>query len=103
MTHDSRLSFPADPPIEPMLAQLARELPDGGGWLYEPKWDGFRALVFWDGRELLIHSRDQRPLGRYFPELEQGLAAGLSLSPGTVLDGEIVILKHAPDDGEVLG
>ena len=72
-----------------MLAQLTRELLNGTGWLYEPKWDGFRALVFWDGEELLIQSRDLRPLGRYFPEIDSGLRA--ALQPGVVLDGEIVI------------
>src|SRR6266496_1720912 len=64
------MKLPVQPPIAPMLADLARDLPAGNGWLYEPKWDGFRALVFWDGSELLIQSRDLKPLGRYFPELE---------------------------------
>ena len=89
MTNGSRLTTPVRPPVEPMLAQLVRELPTGGGWLYEPKWDGFRALVYWDGTDLLIHSRDQRPLGRYFPEVAAGVQQ--HLPPGTVLDGEIVI------------
>ena len=83
-----------------MLAQLTRELPDGGGWLFEPKWDGFRALVYWDGRELLVHSRDKRPLGRYFPELEEGLAT--LVPPGVVLDGEIVIASRAGLDFDAL-
>ncbi|HEX8969566.1 MAG TPA: ATP-dependent DNA ligase [Chloroflexota bacterium] len=84
-----RLKLPVQPPIEPMLAQLAREMPMGGGWLYEPKWDGFRALVFWDGETLVIQSRDLRPLGRYFPEVEAALRA--NLAPGLVVDGEVVI------------
>ena len=83
------LNLPVQPPIEPMLAQLTREMPSGEGWLYEPKWDGFRALVFWDGDSLVIQSRDLRPLGRYFPEVEAGLRA--NLEPGVVVDGEIVI------------
>src|SRR5215216_3485125 len=83
------LNLPVQPPIEPMLAQLTREMPSGEGWLYEPKWDGFRALVFWDGDELVIQSRDLRPLGRYFPELEAGLRE--NLPAGCVVDGEIVI------------
>src|SRR5919204_155910 len=83
------LNLPLQPPIEPMLAQLTRELPSGTGWLYEPKWDGFRALVFWDGEQLVIQSRDLRPLGRYFPELESGLRS--NLQPGMVVDGEVVI------------
>ena len=83
-----------------MLAQLTRELPDGAGWLFEPKWDGFRALVYWDGRELLVHSRDQRPLGRYFPELEAGVKA--LVPPGVVLDGEIVIAGQGGLDFDAL-
>jgi len=57
------LKLPVQPPIEPMLAQLTRDMPSGGGWLYEPKWDGFCALVFWDGGTLVIQSRDLKPLG----------------------------------------
>jgi ATP-dependent DNA ligase len=83
------VDLPVQPPVEPMLAQLTREMPSGGGWLYEPKWDGFRALVFWDGEQLVIQSRDLRPLGRYFPELESGLRS--NLQPGMVVDGEVVI------------
>jgi ATP-dependent DNA ligase len=78
-----------DAPIEPMLARLSGSLPDGEGWLYEPKWDGFRALVFRDGPELLLQSRDLKPLNRYFPDLQGPLCA--SLPPRCVLDGEIVI------------
>jgi ATP-dependent DNA ligase len=76
------------PPIEPMLAKLADEVP-AGDYLYEPKWDGFRALVFHGGTELYIQSRDSRPLDRYFPELHEGLLA--ALPKGSVVDGEIVI------------
>src|SRR4029450_6528138 len=80
--------FAIEPPIEPMLAKLADELPSGA-FLYEPKWDGFRAVVFRDGGELLIQSRDLRPLDRYFPELHTALLA--NLPDGCVADGEIVI------------
>ena len=76
-------------PIEPMLAKLADELPAGAGWLYEPKWDGFRAIVFRDGRELFLQSRDLRPLDRYFPELHEALLERLPRR--CVIDGEIVI------------
>jgi ATP-dependent DNA ligase len=72
-----------------MLAKLADGLPDGEGWIYEPKWDGFRALVFRDGDRLLLQSRDLKPLNRYFPELEPPLLA--QLPERCVLDGEIVI------------
>lgn len=72
-----------------MLAKLTTELPEGGGFLYEPKWDGFRALVFRGGGEVFIQSRDLKPLDRYFPELREALLA--RLPDGCVVDGEIVI------------
>src|SRR5262245_26189061 len=78
------------PPIEPMLAKLTSEIPDGRGWLYEPKWDGFRCIAFFDGKDVYLQSRDSRPLGRYFPEVVAGLAA--ELPHPMVLDGEIVIM-----------
>jgi ATP-dependent DNA ligase len=77
------------PPVEPMLAKLADDLPRGGDYLFEPKWDGFRALVFRGERDLFIQSRDLRPLDRYFPELHDALLE--RLPAGCVLDGEIVI------------
>jgi ATP-dependent DNA ligase len=77
-------------PIEPMLAKIADELPAAGAWLFEPKWDGFRALVFRRGDEAYIQSRDLRPLNRYFPELERALAQ--TLPKGCVIDGEIVVV-----------
>src|SRR3954468_19865590 len=61
------------PPIEPMLAKIADALPAEPGFLFEPKWDGFRALVFRSGDGTLIQSRDLKPLNRYFPELERAL------------------------------
>src|SRR5260221_10574327 len=73
-----------------MLAKLSATMPDGDGWLYEPKWDGFRALVFRDGDEVYLQSRDRRPLSRYFPELVDPIRA--SLPARSVLDGEIVIV-----------
>jgi ATP-dependent DNA ligase len=82
-------AFPIAPPVEPMLARIAESLPSGGGFLFEPKWDGFRALVFRGGGEVYIQSRDLRPLDRYFPELHDVLLA--QLPDGCVLDGEIVI------------
>ena len=81
--------FAIAPPVEPMLAKLADELPEGGAFLYEPKWDGFRAIVFRSGSDVFIQSRDLRPLDRYFPELHQLFLD--RLPPGCVLDGEIVI------------
>ena len=58
-----------NPPVLPMLAKPVHALPDGERWLFEPKWDGFRALVFRDADELFIQSRDEKPLARYYPEL----------------------------------
>jgi ATP-dependent DNA ligase len=85
-----------EPPIEPMLAKLATELPEGDGWLFEPKWDGFRAIVFRDGDRVYLQSRDLKPLDRYFPELAAPLRA--SLPERCVVDGEIVIAtEHGLD------
>jgi ATP-dependent DNA ligase len=84
------VSYPLPPPIEPMLATLANELPPGDGWLFEPKWDGFRAIVFKDGDDVYIQSRDSKPLNRYFPDLEAALREALPAR--CVVDGEIVIV-----------
>ena len=82
------MDLPLAPPIDPMLAKLVRELPTGE-LLYEPKWDGFRCLVFRDGDELFLQSRNGKPLDRYFPEMAAPLRA--TLPDRTVLDGELVI------------
>jgi ATP-dependent DNA ligase len=65
------------PPIAPMLSKAADALPQGEGWQFEPKWDGFRTLVFRDGDEVLLQSRDLKPMNRYFPELVAPLLATL--------------------------
>jgi len=83
------MQLPVMPPVKPMLAKLARELPPPEGMLYEPKWDGFRCIVFRDGGEVELGSRNEKPLIRYFPELPPALRA--SLPERCVLDGEIVI------------
>src|SRR5881409_1734237 len=75
-------------PFPPMEAQLVRKLPEGDGWQYEPKWDGFRGVLENDGSELALWSRKERPLLRYFPELRK---LGDLLPPHSALDGEIVI------------
>jgi ATP-dependent DNA ligase len=83
-----------------MLAKRVSELPAEGNWIFEPKWDGFRALVFRDGDEILIQSRDEKPLNRYFPELLDPLRSAL---PGRcVLDGEIVIVNNNGLDFDAL-
>jgi ATP-dependent DNA ligase len=86
------MSLPFDPPLEPMLAKASDGLPpDDGTWLFEPKWDGFRALIFRDGDELFTQSRDLKPLDRYFPELAEPLKA--AIPDRCVLDGEVVIAR----------
>ena len=88
------------PPVEPMLAKLAAAIPDGEGWLFEPKWDGFRALAFRDGSELYLQSRELKPLNRYFPDLAAPLLE--ALPERCVVDGEIVIAGAAGLDFEAL-
>ena len=83
-----------------MLAKRVGELPDPGDWLFEPKWDGFRALVFRDRDEILIQSRDEKPLNRYFPELLDPLRSQLPAQ--CVLDGEIVIARNGGLDFDTL-
>jgi ATP-dependent DNA ligase len=83
-----------------MLAKPAPDLPDGDGWLYEPKWDGFRAIVFRDGDELFTQSRDLKPLDRYFPELAEPLRA--ALPDRCIVDGEVVIARDGELDFEAL-
>jgi len=92
--------LPFQPPLEPMLAKASDALPDGDGWLYEPKWDGFRALVFRDGADVFTQSRDLKPLDRYFPELASPLRD--ALPERCVLDGEIVIARDGALDFEAL-
>jgi len=89
MSIEPASEYAITPPVEPMLAKLAAELPEGGPFLYEPKWDGFRAIVFRGGSDVFIQSRDLRPLDRYFPELHGAFLDGLPA--GCVVDGEIVI------------
>jgi ATP-dependent DNA ligase len=83
------MALPISPPFEPMLAKLTREMPTGADLIYEPKWDGFRCIVFRDGDELDLQSRNKKPLLRYFPELREPLLA--QLPDRIVLDGELVI------------
>ena len=96
------MPFPLAPPIEPMLAKAAETLPEeeGGGWLFEPKWDGFRALAFRSGDDLYLQSRELKPLDRYFPELRAPLLS--SLPERCVVDGEIVIAGANGLDFEAL-
>jgi ATP-dependent DNA ligase len=96
VAEEAPMRLAIQPPIEPMLAKLARAIPDGDGWLFEPKWDGFRCIVFRDGDRLELVSRKLRPLGRYFPELLDPL--GQALPERCIVDGEIVV-ADAGDQG----
>ena len=79
--------LPVNPPILPMLARRVEELPSGEDWIFGPKWDGFRALIFRANEEIFIQSRDEKPLNRYFPELLDPLR--FALPARCVLNGEI--------------
>ena len=94
------MALPVTAPVLPMLAKRIDALPASGDWIFEPKWDGFRALIFRDGDELLIQSRDTKPLNRYFPELLEPLKA--QLPPSCVLDGEVVISREGVLDFDAL-
>jgi ATP-dependent DNA ligase len=91
------MALPLTPPVLPQLARTAKALPEGTGWAYEPKWDGFRALAFVDGGDVYLQSRNGKPLTRYFPEL--AFPAGRY-----VLDGEIVLFAaDGRQDFDALG
>lgn len=95
MVDDAPWDLPIQPPVQPMLAKLARAIPKplddtaDGGWLFEPKWDGFRCIVFRQGDRIELFSRKLKPLARYFPELLQPLLDALPAR--CVVDGEIVV------------
>jgi len=93
--------LPLKPPIKPQLARPAKDLPDGDGWRFEPKWDGFRTIVFRDGDDVHLQSRNGRPMNRYFPEV---LPAVRSLSADRlVLDGELIVVVDGIQEFDLLG
>jgi ATP-dependent DNA ligase len=94
------MQLPVNPPVLPMLAKRVAELPTAGEWIFEPKWDGFRALIFRDKDEILIQSRDEKPLNRYFPELLEPLRS--QLPARCVLDGEVVVARDGALDFDAL-
>ncbi len=96
------MHLPVNPPVLPMLAKRIEELPPPGSqtWIFEPKWDGFRSLVFRDGDEIFIQSREGKSLNRYFPELIDPLSK--QLPQQCVLDGEIVIARNGTLDFDAL-
>ena len=95
------MTLPLSPPLAPQLARSAKELPEGDGWRYEPKWDGFRTIVFRDGDDVRLQSRNGRPMNRYFPEVADQLRrlAGDRL----VLDGELVVVVDGVQEFDLLG
>lgn len=94
------MHLPVSPPVLPMLAKRVEQLPEGDEWIFEPKWDGFRVLIFRDGDEILIQSRDAKSLNRYFPDVEQTLRD--QLPKKCVLDGELVIAHNGRLDFDAL-
>src|SRR6201996_1100421 len=93
------MDLPVMPPVAPMLAKPVDSIP-AGDYIFEPKWDGFRSIVFRDGDEVEIGSRNERPMTRYFPELVSAFLA--QLPPRCVIDGEIVIATGAGLDFDAL-
>src|SRR5262245_14823657 len=94
------MDLPVNPLVLPMLAKRVETLPASGAWTYEPKWDGFRAIVFRDGDEVFIQSRDAKGLDRYFPELLGHLRK--QLPERCVVDGEIVVARAGALDFDAL-
>src|SRR5436189_3250895 len=95
------MALPLEPPILPQLAKSAKELPEGDGWVYEPKWDGFRTIVFRDGDDVYLQSRNGKPMNRYFPEVIPQVL-GLS-SERIVLDGELILVVDGIQEFDLLG
>ncbi|MFP5236556.1 MAG: ATP-dependent DNA ligase [Acidobacteriota bacterium] len=94
------MELPVQPPILPMLAKRVETIPEDGEWIFEPKWDGFRVLVFRDGDEIMLQSRDEKSLNRYFPEVLEPLRA--QLPARCVLDGELVVSRGGRLDFDAL-
>jgi ATP-dependent DNA ligase len=95
------MTLPLEPPIPPQLARSAKELPEGDGWVYEPKWDGFRTIVFRDGDEVYLQSRNGKPMNRYFPEVVE--AVGQMDNERLVMDGEIIVVVDGIQEFDLLG
>src|SRR3954447_21584229 len=95
------MTLPLEPPIPPQLAKSAKELPEGGEWRFEPKWDGFRTIVFRDGDDVYLQSRNGKPMNRYFPEVIPQVQA----LPGQrlVLDGELIVVVDGVQEFDLLG
>ena len=92
---------PLTAPLMPQLARTAKELPEGAGWTYEPKWDGFRTIVFRDGDDVYLQSRNGKPMNRYFPEI--GPAIRSLAGERLVLDGELIVVIDGVQEFDLLG
>ena len=95
------MALPLKPPVKPQLARAAKDLPDSEGWRYEPKWDGFRTIVFRDGDDVHLQSRNGRPMNRYFPEVVEQLRE-LSAKKA-VIDGELIVVVDGIQEFDLLG
>ncbi|HEX4720187.1 MAG TPA: ATP-dependent DNA ligase [Thermoleophilaceae bacterium] len=95
------MALPLEPPIPPQLAKSAKDLPDGDGWVYEPKWDGFRTIVFRDGHEVYLQSRNGKPMNRYFPEVVESIKQ--MDRDRAVMDGEIIVVVDGVQEFDLLG
>src|SRR3712207_2077985 len=95
------MALPLKPPLKPQLARPAKELPAGGEWRYEPKWDGFRTIVFRDGDEVHLQSRNGKPMNRYFPEIPPQITA--LGEERVVLDGELIVVVDGIQEFDLLG
>ena len=94
------MKLPLSAPVKPQLAKSKRELPEGDGWCYEPKWDGFRTIVFRDAAEVHLQSRNGKPMNRYFPDIvEQALALP---TQRFILDGEMVVTVDGVQEFDLL-
>jgi ATP-dependent DNA ligase len=95
------VSLPLKPPIKPALARAAKELPEGEGWRFEPKWDGFRTIIFRDGDDVHLQSRNGKPMNRYFPEVIPHVLA--LPQDRIVLDGELIVVVDGIQEFDLLG
>jgi len=95
------MALPLSPPIPPQLAKSSKELPEGDGWVYEPKWDGFRTIVFRDRDDIYLQSRNGKPMNRYFPEVVDSIKA--MEGDRLVLDGEIAVVVDGIQEFDLLG
>jgi ATP-dependent DNA ligase len=95
------MGLPLAPPVKPQLARSAKDLPSGDEWRYEPKWDGFRTIVFRDGDDVQLQSRNGRPMNRYFPEVVEQLRS--LPAERAVVDGEVIVVVDGIQEFDLLG